>query len=63
MSTAWDILLWLLLALGITLIAVIWGIIVIAVSSVCWNFIKTYRNVSKKIDEEEAAEEGPQYNF
>ncbi|QAU06279.1 hypothetical protein SEA_RICKMORE_45 [Gordonia phage Rickmore] len=63
LENAWGIFLWLLITLGITAIVVIWGIIVIAVSSVCWNFIKTYRNVSKKIDEEEAAEEGPQYNF
>ncbi|QXO14653.1 membrane protein [Gordonia phage Runhaar] len=63
METAWEILLWLVLILGITFIAVIWGIIVIAVSSVCWNFIKTYRKVSKEIDEEEAADDGPQYKF
>ncbi|QDH85279.1 hypothetical protein HWC49_gp48 [Gordonia phage Kenosha] len=63
METAWEILLWLVLILGITFIAVIWGIIVIAVSSVCWNFIKTYRQVSKEIDEEEAADDGPPLHF
>ncbi|QGJ89094.1 hypothetical protein PBI_UNTOUCHABLE_49 [Gordonia phage Untouchable] len=63
MQTAWEILLWLVLILGITFIAVIWGIIVIAVSSVCWNFIKTYRQVSKEIDEEEAADDGPPLHF
>lgn len=63
MGTAWEILLWLLLALGITFIAVIWGVIIFAVSSVCWNFIKTYRKVSAEIDKEEAGDDGPHLNF
>lgn len=63
LDTAWEILLWLLISLGITAIVVIWAIIVIAVASVCWNFIKTYRNVSKKIDEEEASDDGPPLKF
>ncbi|USH44709.1 membrane protein [Gordonia phage Burley] len=63
MQTAWEVLLWLVLALGITFIAVIWGVIVFAVSSTVWSFIKTYKKVSKEIDEEEAADDGPQYKF
>ncbi|WNN94370.1 hypothetical protein SEA_ENDAVE_49 [Gordonia phage EndAve] len=63
LDTAWEILLWLLIALGITFVAVIWCVIIFAMASVVWNFIKTYKKVSKKIDEEEALDDGPPLKF
>ncbi|QEQ94351.1 hypothetical protein HWC66_gp48 [Gordonia phage Chikenjars] len=63
LDTAWEILLWLLIALGITFVAVIWCVIIFAMASVVWNFIKTYKKVSKKIDEEEASDDGPPLKF
>lgn len=63
LDTAWEILLWLLIALGITAIAVIWCVVIFAAASVVWSFIKTYKKVSKKIDEEEASDDGPPLKF
>ncbi|WNM72430.1 hypothetical protein SEA_MOSSY_51 [Gordonia phage Mossy] len=63
MSTAFDIMMWLLLGLGILLLMVIWGVIVATCVQIIMRFVKEYRKVSAEIDAEEAEENKPPHYF
>lgn len=63
MSTAFDIMMWLLLGLGILLLMVIWGVIVAVCVQVVMRFAKTYKKVSAEIDAEEAEQDRPPHYF
>lgn len=66
MALAIDIILWFVIALAILFLTIIWACILVASVTTIMNFIKQYKITSaelEKQEKEEAAADGPQYNF
>ena len=64
LETTWEVLLWLLIAMGVTLAVVIWVAVIVASVMTIFKFVKHYREASQALEEaEKPKEEDPQYEF
>lgn len=64
MSTALDVLLWLLVGLGFLILTVIWAVILVASVTTIMRFIQQYKITSAQMEKEELGEdEGPPLRF